>query len=738
MRVAQVRGGTHVRLLVDLDDSGTGLEVSTALASRGDFEGLAGAIACARLAQTPVANLLSELAAESRITIAIDSKAGRYLAKNGTWNALDAPIHPPEVWGAGVTYKTSREARLEEAAGKGDFYSMVYDDERPELFLKDSASRRTTGPHGRIGVRDDSDATVPEPEFALVLDANATVVGITLANDVTARDIEARNPLYLPQAKIFAGSCALGPVVAIFDSSLSVEDEFDISLTIRSATGMSRFHDSSDTGRLNRTFAELADYLSRFNVIEDGTVLMTGTGIVPPFNLGLKHGDTVIISSRSLGVLSNRVAAVQQSGRLDTDQPGQFGIPGPLDQAWDEYVRLVDQEQERNQSFPSEYPHYTENGRWQRLRIDATSGWVNDAFYDHGNWTAGFAPAQVWLAHVEGPIPPSVSSTQANSLNDLATRAWDKTTHDLGFLFYPSFVLGGHLGFLVSADLAPAEEAARSLAERFNPNGNYLQAFGAIGDARSHATSTIDTMMNLPLLWWAAGVTGNDEYYHRAMEHAKTSALNFFRADGSTYHLIRYDPDTGKVVTKGTFQGESNESCWSRGQAWAIAGFAWCYAETGEELFRATAQRAWEYFTQRIPSDGVVPYDFGSTTDTTEDASASAIAALGALILAECSDNNIEADALREDAISILCRLRENAVRRPDDDQQGILQRSCYSKPHGQGMSGALPYGDFYYGLALALATGKVTLEQIVSRQPHGRSAVRNSAFVSIDSNVLP
>lgn len=387
-----------------------------------------------------------------------------------------------------------------------------------------------------------------------------------------------------------------------------------------------------------------------------------------------------------------------------------------LDEAWDEFVRLAGREQTRNEMFPGMYPHYTEEGRWRRLGIDATSGWVDDTFYDHGNWTAGFAAGQAWLAHLGESDRSGVAQTQARTLDDVARRASDKTTHDLGFLFHPSFVVGEHLGFLTVEDLGPASEAARALAERFNPAGGYLQAFGPIGDPRSRATSTIDTMMNLPLLWWAARVTGDNEFRIRAMAHATTTAANFFRPDGSTYHLIRYDPDTGTAVAKGTFQGASDESCWSRGQAWAIAGFAWCYAETGAVQYRETAERAWDYFAARIPADGVVPYDFGESGETTDDASASAVAALGALILAECGEEIGERGALRNFAASILGRLHENAVRHDDEDQEGILLRSCYSKPHGQGLSGALPYGDYYYGLALALVTGKVSLPQLLER----------------------
>jgi 2-dehydro-3-deoxy-D-arabinonate dehydratase len=318
LKTAQIRSADRVRLLVALDDSGTAWDVSTALASRGSFTGLVGAIACARQSGVALAVLLEDLAAESSATVTVNLAAGCYLAE-GAWVPFATPIDPPEVWAAGVTYSTSRKARLEETGGRSDFYDKVYDAERPELFLKDAGSRRTTGPHTHIGVRGDSTATVPEPEFTLVLDADATIVGITLGNDVTARDIEAQNPLYLPQAKIFTAAGAIGPVVTVFDSSVGIDDEFDISLTISSAEGESRFEGSANSGQLNRSFPELAEYLSRYNVIEDGTVLMTGTGIVPPLELGLQDGDAVVIASTALGVLTNTAFDIQRNGRIDTE-----------------------------------------------------------------------------------------------------------------------------------------------------------------------------------------------------------------------------------------------------------------------------------------------------------------------------------------------------------------------------------------------------------------------------------
>ena len=128
---------------------------------------------------------------------------------------LAIPVEPPEVWGAGVTYQRSRDARIAESDDAKDLYMQVYEAERPELFLKDAIGRRTVGPGATVGVRSDASWTVPEPELALVLDADGALLGATIGNDVTARDVEAANPLYLPQAKLFAAACALGPAIFI-------------------------------------------------------------------------------------------------------------------------------------------------------------------------------------------------------------------------------------------------------------------------------------------------------------------------------------------------------------------------------------------------------------------------------------------------------------------------------------------------------------------------------------------
>jgi 2-dehydro-3-deoxy-D-arabinonate dehydratase len=216
---------------------------------------------------------------------------------------LAIPVEPPEIWCAGVTYERSRDARVEESAVK-DVYTLVYDAERPELFLKDADCRRTVGPGEPIGVRGDSSWDVPEPEIGLVLGEAGGLVGLTIGNDVSSREIEGANPLYLPQAKVFAGSCALGPAVLVPDDW---EAPLEIRMRIADAAGGTLFAGETSTARMRRSFPELVDWLLRDNPVPAGSVLLTGTGLVPPDDFTLAPGHVVEIHVPGIGTLTNPV-----------------------------------------------------------------------------------------------------------------------------------------------------------------------------------------------------------------------------------------------------------------------------------------------------------------------------------------------------------------------------------------------------------------------------------------------
>ncbi|HET8522479.1 MAG TPA: fumarylacetoacetate hydrolase family protein [Thermomicrobiales bacterium] len=217
--------------------------------------------------------------------------------------SLSAPIDQQEVWAAGVTYLRSRDARMEESTQK-DIYDRVYEAERPELFLKATPSR-VSGPGEEVAIRQDSTWDVPEPELALVLNRDRETVGYTIGNDVSSRSIEGENPLYLPQAKVYSKSAALGPVIALA-WELSDTSNLPIRLVIR-RNGSVLFDGNTSTSQIHRPLAELVDYLWRDNEFPYGAVLMTGTGIIPPSEFTLEHGDDVAISIAGIGELRNPV-----------------------------------------------------------------------------------------------------------------------------------------------------------------------------------------------------------------------------------------------------------------------------------------------------------------------------------------------------------------------------------------------------------------------------------------------
>ena len=219
---------------------------------------------------------------------------------------LLAPIEHQEVWAAGVTYFRSRGARMEEAkdAGGGDFYDRVYSAERPELFFKSTASR-TVGGGGKVRIRTDARWSVPEPELTLVVSPRGRIIGYTIGNDMSSRDIEGENPLYLPQAKVYDGSCALGPGILVQAAPFSRSTE--ITLEILRA-GQAEFTGSVALTELKRDPETLVDYLLRDNAFPNGCFLMTGTGIVPPSSFTLAAGDRIRITIAPIGTLENEVA----------------------------------------------------------------------------------------------------------------------------------------------------------------------------------------------------------------------------------------------------------------------------------------------------------------------------------------------------------------------------------------------------------------------------------------------
>jgi 2-dehydro-3-deoxy-D-arabinonate dehydratase len=218
---------------------------------------------------------------------------------------IQPPIGTQEVWAAGVTYYRSRDARMQESksSGGGDFYDRVYGADRPELFFKATA-HRVAGPNSKVAIRDDATWSVPEPELTLLITPTGRIVGYTIGNDMSSRDIEGENPLYLPQAKVYDRSCALGPCILVSNSPLPRATEIQLEIRRGDKT---EFSGSTTLEALKRDPACLVEFLYRNNSFPNGCFLLTGTGIVPPDSFSLKRNDEIRITITDIGTLVNYV-----------------------------------------------------------------------------------------------------------------------------------------------------------------------------------------------------------------------------------------------------------------------------------------------------------------------------------------------------------------------------------------------------------------------------------------------
>jgi 2-dehydro-3-deoxy-D-arabinonate dehydratase len=231
---------------------------------------------------------------------------GSTARKDFDLSSIDAPIEHQEVWASGVTYYRSRSARIEESkdAGGGDFYDRVYSAERPELFFK-AVAHKVAGPNSAVRIRSDAKWSVPEPELTLVINARGEIVGYTVGNDMSSRDIEGANPLYLPQAKVYDRSCALGPGILVRETPLLPTTEITMEIL---RGGQAEFSGTILLAEMKRDPQTLVEYLYRDQSFPFGCFLLTGTGIIPPDAFTLQSGDEIRISISGIGTLVNHVA----------------------------------------------------------------------------------------------------------------------------------------------------------------------------------------------------------------------------------------------------------------------------------------------------------------------------------------------------------------------------------------------------------------------------------------------
>ncbi len=342
---------------------------------------------------------------------------------------------------------------------------------------------------------------------------------------------------------------------------------------------------------------------------------------------------------------------------------------------------------------PGLFPHVTQdNGRWKVSR--------------DGGWTGGLYVGMLWLGY-QRTGEAKFRQEAENRTRRLEFRQYDTGTHDLGFLFVPTFVKANRMTNEPYYRQA-ALQAAGSLSKRYNPNG-FIQAWGAIGDPEQGGRAIIDTMMNLPLLWWAAAESKEPRYADIAEKHALTAMKYLVRQDGSSYHVVDFDPSTGALINQGTKQGYAAGSTWARGQAWGIYGFTLAYEYTKRAEFLQTAKRMAKFYWENLPASKVPYWDFDAAKvegpTTQRDSSAGAIAAAGFLDLARVTADPVEADGYWQKGLAILRGLTATCLDR-SGESEGVLLHGCYNRNSNSAVDNSVTWGDYYYQQALLKALG--------------------------------
>jgi unsaturated chondroitin disaccharide hydrolase len=371
------------------------------------------------------------------------------------------------------------------------------------------------------------------------------------------------------------------------------------------------------------------------------------------------------------------------SWRIQQKNPqGTFMTELFVKEALDYSIRMV----RRNLQQLEDFPELAKDGQWALV---PGGGWVG------GHWTG-----LLWLAYAHTQDPDLLAAARSWT-ERLAPRQHDLSTHDLGFLFELSYILGAKLTGDDSLK-APAIQASRSLIRRFNEKGGYIQAWRPLDAAPPwRGRAIIDTLMNLYLLFWASQETGDANFARIANAHAKTALQRQVRQDGSTAHVMDFNPDTGEFIKQDTHQGLSPTSCWARGQAWAVHGYADAYRWTHNETYLNASRSLAEYMLRRSPPDHVPFWDYDSPLipNDVRDSSAGSILASGMLNLATLENDPAKARRWRAEAVTLLTSLWENYSSRGTADPS-ILIHATRSKPAGM-MDSGLIYGDYYFVEAL-------------------------------------
>lgn len=332
------------------------------------------------------------------------------------------------------------------------------------------------------------------------------------------------------------------------------------------------------------------------------------------------------------------------------------------------------------------FPERWESGAWLTVQRDRMPS----------HWVDGFWTGQLWLAYAHTQDADFETAARVWT-SELAFLKETTLTHDLGFIFYLSHVLGYRI--TNDKELLPnALEGAETFTRRYNPRGEYMQAWGRIdGPPFERGRINIDLMMNMPFFYWASKQSSDPKFALIASRHARTSRHTLVRTDGSISQCADFDPDTGAFLRQSTHQGLSHDSTWSRGLAWGLYGFAEAFRWTGEPVFLYTARRIAEYAIANAPDDKVPFWDYDSLDipNTYRDTSAAAVIASGLLELADAESDEDLAQRWRKQALEITLSLWQNYSTR-DTDIPAILVQGSRSVPHGL-KDHPLVYGDYYF-----------------------------------------
>lgn len=380
---------------------------------------------------------------------------------------------------------------------------------------------------------------------------------------------------------------------------------------------------------------------------------------------------------------------------MDIDSRQRAPFTGALDLLAEKLV-------EDESTLGVEFPHVTKpDGSWQKHPASWSAGYSGNA-WSHGHWTCGYWVGLLLAAHLHTGEPRFLAWARER-MRLVAQRADDPNTHDIGFIFDGSAIPGYH----VTGDHWFAEIAMRAAAQLrrrlvTTRSGAYISSWGPLSDPRGRASSAIDTMGNLSLLYWASSYSGDESFRFVAQAHADKTRSAFVREDFSTYHAVEYEAVSGKCLRGYTFQGYSDESTWPRGQSWAIYGYVNTARETGERRYLDLAEQLARYYFKRLGDALLPPWDFDDPArpvafrdSATAAIVSSALVELGAIHPDKATGLRWHEHAVR--TLEGLCR--EHLARQPA--HRGLLKHGCYSKPHNDGVDSATMFGDFYFTEAL-------------------------------------